>query len=228
MKKLNLRNPLCACGCGKHVKWNKWNKKWNKFLFGHANKGKKWSTIDPNSTLTQQRLKELLHYNSKTGVFKWLMPRSQNAKAGDIAGHKRTDGYISIVVDGKTYFASRLAFLYMEGYIPEHEVDHINRIKDDNRWKNLRHVTAQCNVRNRLVQKNNNSGITGVHWNKQCKRWVCFISIYHKRIHLGYFNTLKEAAKARWKAEVKYDFPNCNSTSSAYQFLKEGDTHESR
>jgi hypothetical protein len=43
MKKLLQRVPLCACGCGKRVKWSKWNKKWNSYIIGHHWKGKKHS-----------------------------------------------------------------------------------------------------------------------------------------------------------------------------------------
>ena len=113
-----------------------------------------------------------------------------------------------------------LAFLYMEGYFPENFVDHKNRIRDDNRWKNLRHVSHLCNMRNQSVAKNNVSGVTGVIWNSQRKRWRGSITIMNKNEFLGHFMTMKEAVRARWDAEVKYGFPNCNTTSSAYVFLQ--------
>lgn len=43
MKKLIDDTPLCACGCGEKVKWHINNKKWNTYLFGHQNVGKKLS-----------------------------------------------------------------------------------------------------------------------------------------------------------------------------------------
>ena len=176
-----------------------------------------------NLKLTQERVKELFYYNPKTGTFTRRIYCCSNAKVGDVAGSRSPLGYILINVDYKLYGASRLAFLYMEGYFPEHQVDHINRIRDDNRWENLRHVTSQCNIRNSSVRGDNTSGVTGVCWHKGNKKWASYIMVNEKRKSLGYFKILKEAVQARWEAEVKYDFPNCNTTSSAYLYLQESD-----
>jgi len=174
-------------------------------------------------TLTQKRLKELLTYNPKTGLFTRKMTCNNGIKIGAVAGHKKSDGYIVIRVDRKLYHASILAFLWMKGFIPEYEVDHKNRVTSDNRWENLRHVTHQCNGRNRSVGKNNTSGIIGVHWDKQSKGWRARISTdgNSNQENLGCFPNLKDAARARWYAEIKYNFPDCNSTSSAFLFLQE-------
>jgi hypothetical protein len=170
--------------------------------------------------LTQKRLKELLHYDPETGIFRWRVKHTNRVKIGDIAGWEN-DEYIIMNIYSEPYKAHRLAWLYMEGYLPEHEVDHRDRIKDNNKWENLRHVSHQCNMRNKVVYKNNKSGVTGVSWHKAEKKWMSYITIMRKLIHLGYFVNLKEAAQARWEAEVKYGFPNCNSTSSAYLYLQE-------
>ena len=170
-------------------------------------------------TLTQEKLKELLHYDPKTGLFHWKITK-KGIRANKLAGHKNYNGYIEICINYKKYLTHRLAFLYMEGYFPEYEVDHINRIRDDNRWKNLRHVSARCNMRNRTLQKNNSSGIAGIYWSKSSKKWECRISITGKELYLGTFNNLRDAAQARWEAEVQYGYPNCNTTSSAYLFLQ--------
>lgn len=174
-----------------------------------------------NQKLTQERLKELLHYCPDTGVFTWIVSKSKNIHVSDVAGCINSRGYRQIRIDGKTYKASRLAWLYMESYFPEHHCDHINRIKDDDRWENLRHVSHKCNMRNRGVLKSNSSGITGVVWRKQILKWGAQIALNKKQIYLGCFETKTEAVKARWDAEVKHNFPNCNNTSSAYLYLKE-------
>ena len=174
--------------------------------------------------LTQARLKELLHYDPETGIFRWLTDIC-NVKAGDVAGTSKNDsshkGRRAISIDRTTYHASRLAWLYIEGYLPEHEIDHINRDQTDDRWSNLRHVTRSCNARNCGVYKNNTSRVTGVRWDQKRKKWKVDISLSGRRKWLGRFEDFTEAVKVRWDAEVLYNYPNCNTTSSAYLYLKE-------
>ena len=173
--------------------------------------------------LTQERLKELLHYDPETGIFTRLktVSNASGAKKGNIAGCiNTTDGYRYILIDGKRYNASRLAWFYMEGYLPEKDIDHGNRIRHDDRWKNLRHISHQCNMRNCKKRYTNTSGITGVYWAKKRQKWQAQIGISGKIIYLGIFISKLSAARARWQAEVKHGFPNCNTTSTAYQYLQ--------
>jgi len=174
----------------------------------------------PSSKINQKRLKKLLNYDPETGLFHWLAS-GKGVKPTLIAGYVSRDGYVHIRIDKISYKSSRLAFLWMEGYFPEHNVDHVNRIRNDDRWVNLRHVTQRCNIINSSMQKNNTSGITGVNWENRDKRWHSRIKINRKTKHLGYYIDLKDAVEARWKAEVRYAFPNCNSTSSAFKFLED-------
>lgn len=169
--------------------------------------------------ITQERLKELLDYDPDTGVFTWKISRKGIKKK--IAGsmHKNK-GYLIIGLDSKDYKAHRLAFLYMEGYLPENDVDHIDRNRINNKWNNLREVSRSCNLRNCNISKINTSGITGVSWSKQLNKWKAQITILNKNISLGYFKDIADAATARWNSEVKHGFPNCSTTSSAYNYLK--------
>lgn len=171
--------------------------------------------------LTQARLKELLHYDPETGLFTRLIPGGGTAKVGQIAGTiSKHDGRRRIDVNAKKYLSSRLAWFYMEGYWPEYQVDHENRIRHDDRWNNLRHISQQCNVRNRNISKNNKSGITGVFWFKRDQKWAAQIKVSNKQINLGYYSDFDDAVRTRWNAEVKHGFPNCNTTSSAYLYLQ--------
>ena len=169
--------------------------------------------------LTQKELKRVLDYNPETGVFTWRVNRNNLARAGDIAGCLH-HGYRIISVLGQSYNASRLAFLWMEGYFPEYEVDHINRKPSDDRWVNLRHVTRLCNIRNTSIAKNNTSGIKGVTWHKQNKDWRARIGVLNSVKYLGSYPSKLEAAKARWSAEKKYGFTSCDSNSSALGYIK--------
>ena len=69
--------------------------------------------------MNQEELKELIHYDPATGVFTWLIAPCKNIKDGAEAGNLRPDGYRAISNDGKRYYAHRLAFLYMDGEVPE-------------------------------------------------------------------------------------------------------------
>ncbi len=128
--------------------------------------------------LTRERLIELLSYDLLTGLFIRNKSRGGSFKKGTIAGSLTTGrnaGYIAIQIDGKSYKAHRLAFLYMTGYMPKNQVDHKNHIRTDNRWDNLREVTRGENAKNQSIPKSNTSGIAGVYWNKNSKRWCAQI-----------------------------------------------------
>lgn len=170
--------------------------------------------------LTQEKLKELLDYDPATGIFINKIDRGKTAKKGNVSGYVDLKGYLIITITLKRYKAHRLAFLYMEGYLPENQVDHIDRNKLNNKWDNLREVSQSCNMRNCNIAKNNKSGITGIYWDKRSNKWRSRIT-NPKRIHLGLFDNLIDAVKARWEGEVKHGYPNCNTTSSAYMYLKE-------
>ncbi|MCP3924540.1 MAG: hypothetical protein GY714_18355 [Desulfobacterales bacterium] len=171
--------------------------------------------------LTQKRLHELLHYDVGTGIFTNRITRSSNAIIGFEAGYTKPTGYIVICIDNRIYRANRLAYLYVEGYFPEFVVDHKNRIKTDNSWSNLRHASHQCNVRNNSLQKNNTSKVKGVSFNKNSQKWRAHMEVNGVKIPFKRRKYKHTAVIDRWEAEVKYNFNTCNTSSSAYMFLKE-------
>lgn len=158
--------------------------------------------------LTQGRLKELLHYNHNTGLFTIVNDRNR-WKAGHVVGHLSERGYIRIKVDGQLVFAHRLAFLYMEGYFPEHEVDHKNRNKIDNRWDNLRHATHACNMQNKNMNKCNKTGVPGV-YQRRSGKYKATAKANGKQISLGDYGDLLEAALARFTWEVQCETWKCD------------------
>lgn len=173
--------------------------------------------------LTQEQLKSFVEYNPETGEFIWIKDRSWAAKKGDVAGCKRKNNRIQLQILGKKYHAHRLAFLYMEGYFPEHYVDHIDRDPTNNRWDNLREVSPSCNARNMGNRENSKSGVKGVTWDNFSSKWVAQIYAHKKHKHLGHYTNVLDAAKARYEAEIKYDFLSCDKNSIAYQYIKEHD-----
>lgn len=152
--------------------------------------------------LTQKTLMELLSYDPATGCFVWNSARRNSVAAGDVAGSATWNGYVGIKINGKRYLAHRLAWLYVHGVWTENQLDHINRIRNDNRLENIREVTNQQNHFNVTTQSNNTSGHTGVSWSAQHKKWQAYIMVNQKQNHLGHFASLEEAAEAYQKAKA--------------------------
>ncbi len=100
--------------------------------------------------------------------------------------------------------------MYMKGYFPEFEVDHINGNKSDNRWRNLRHVTHACNMQNQKMYSTNTSGFTGVSYRKRSGKWEAGIMVRQKIIYLGAHDDVISAALARVIFENQCDQWTCN------------------
>jgi len=150
----------------------------------------------PTRIVAQSRLKSLLHYDPLTGISNWLVSLGR-AKAGNVAG-VFSHGYIRIRIDGRTYAAHRLAWLYMTGEWPEYEIDHKNGVRNDNRWSNLREVDRTGNSRNSSLSANNTSGVSGVSMNSG--KWRVCVMINGKYKHFGRYADYDEAVKVRNKA----------------------------
>ena len=150
--------------------------------------------------ITQDELKSMLDYDPITGVFTWKVKKSQRISIGDVTGCPNQDGYLIIKVNGENNRAHILAWIYVYGSKPLNEIDHINRVRSDNRIANLRDVTRAENCANKggvyVVRVDNKSGVTGVHWNKKRKKWECYKNINSKRKHIGYFINKADAIKA--------------------------------
>lgn len=158
--------------------------------------------------ITQKRLKDVLEYDADTGVFTWRFGRPK-AKAGSIAGGKNWKGYWLICVDGKRYRAHRLAWLYVYGLMPKHQIDHINHDKFDNRIENLREVTNAENHKNVKLASNNKSGYSGVSFCKLKQKWTARIKDGAVYRNLGYFVDKMDAVSARDAAKIKLGYhPN--------------------
>ena len=155
-----------------------------------------------SSSLTVDALKAHLHYDPVTGIF-------ISRRTGNILGCKIKKGYYVITIKKKQYVAHRLAWLYMVGSFPKNDIDHINHIRYDNRFINLRAATRVDNGKNQSKHCRNTSGTTGVSWSEDRQKWTAHICSYGKSYNLGRYTDKFEAICARKSAENKYGFhPN--------------------
>jgi len=154
--------------------------------------------------ITQKELKKLLHYDPYSGVFTHLKKRGKR-KVGDVAGCEDNNGYIVIWVNGKLYRGHRLAWFYVYGIWPL-EVDHKYHIRNDNRINKLRAATRKENCTNVSLSISNTSGVTGVYWRKEGRKWKSAIGVDGESINLGHYFDKFEAICARKSAENKYGF----------------------
>jgi hypothetical protein len=170
--------------------------------------------------LTQERLKELFSYSPNTGEFTRIKAiAAPNATLGTIAGSlDKYDGYIKIKVDGIKYKAHRLAFLYMEGAFPPKCVDHINGIRSNNSWYNLRKATYSENAQNRSNRRETSSNLLGVSWRASRQTWVARIMVDGKSKVIGSFKTKEEAHEAYLShKQVLHGYSTTSTSSLPYK-----------
>lgn len=176
---------------------------------------------------SQDELTQVLDYDPATGDFRWRarpveafedsgFGREYTAKAwnaryvGTVAGTvNKVNGYRYIRLGPINYLAHRLAFIVQTGLYPEQQVDHINGCRDDNRWSNLREVSATDNRMNVAIGRNNRSGAIGVNIDKRTNKWRASYMVGGKNIHIGVFESKDAAIQARLTASQSNGFhPN--------------------
>lgn len=170
---------------------------------------------------TLDRLRKLLDYDPETGALTWRSLEPTDFKEG-----KRTAqhscriwnsvnagkaalsclnelGYLVGGIDYNLAAQHRVIWKWMTGETPK-EVDHINGVRSDNRWGNLRHVDRTGNQRNLALPTTNTSGVIGVSRNR--KAWVATGTVGGKTVTIGRFPTIDEATVARraWEVERGY------------------------
>lgn len=152
--------------------------------------------------LTHERLTEVLSYDRRTGVFLWKAKTGRKVRVGERAGTRsKAHIYRVIRIDRVNYYESVLAWFYVTGSWPKYQVDHRNRIRDDNRWSNLRLATNKQNHENVGPQKNSTSGVKGVTVCTQTGLWLARITHNGVMKNLGRYKAKTDAVRARKAAE---------------------------
>jgi len=156
--------------------------------------------------ITQAELKQRVRYHKDTGLFTWRDGVAYVEK-GAIVGSLRPDGYIGTTIMQEKYLLHRLAFLYMEGFIPE-EIDHIDKEPANNKWTNLRACSRKENSLNKEVYSNNKLGVKGVTKNKRGEYCVR-ITAQGEYKHFGCFPDLELAELVAIEVRDKYHGSFC-------------------
>lgn len=136
-------------------------------------------------SVSVEYLKQVLSYDPSTGVFTWIVAQWRGSVGNKtIAGHcAANDGYVRICISKRMYLAHRLAWLYIHGRWPAHQIDHINGNKSDNSMANLREASVSQNLFNRPAK--------GVYRNG--KGWNVQVTLDGARKCLGTYKTWDEA-----------------------------------
>ncbi|HGF7373652.1 TPA: HNH endonuclease [Vibrio cholerae] len=156
--------------------------------------------------ITATELKELFSYDEISGDFTVIKKYNTLYKVGDTPLSVNKDGYLQLRINKKMYVQHRLAWLYMTGFFPDGDIDHINHDRLDNRFCNLRVVTKDENNRNMSMRHSNTSGVTGVSLHRATGSWCAEIKHKGKKVYLGLYKDINDAKLAREEAEVRYGY----------------------
>lgn len=146
-------------------------------------------------------LRALLAYAEETGHLRWRESRGRVA-AGDKAGSLTNDGYITVRIGGARFLAHRLIWKIVTGDDPLPQVDHINGVRTDNRWGNLRLATQSQNFANRRSMAGR---LKGAIREPRTGKWYSRVQCGGRQIHLGTFET-------EWAAHQAY----CSASAAVF------------
>lgn len=158
--------------------------------------------------LTFDQAHELFRYNDETGKLYWKVNRTRKA-AGREAGWTNKHGrtyYRRVEVDGKAYQVHRVIWLMIYGRWPFIGIDHRDGNGLNNRRYNIREATCDINLHNARMYRTNKSGVTGVYYDRSRQKWRAEVTSNQKTTHIGRFNDITEAEKARKQAAREHGF----------------------
>jgi hypothetical protein len=151
--------------------------------------------------VTIEMLRSMIDYNPETGEMRWKERSGRaraRAKTGESIGCPRPP-YRTVSIYGNKFYLHRVAFALANNRWPEPICDHINGDPSDNRACNLREATHAQSAHNTRGQKSR-SGVKGVHWQSQNKKWCVRVSANGRHQYFGSFESVDKAAEAARRA----------------------------
>jgi hypothetical protein len=139
---------------------------------------------------TKQDLEDLFEY--RDGNLYWKRYPDYSNKSLVKAGFYHSTGYQVVKIYGKRHKVHRIIFMIHHGYVPKY-IDHIDGNKLNNNIENLRECNHNQNMHNRRISSNNTSGIKGITWRSDIKKWWPQLMVNNKRIYLGTYDDLELA-----------------------------------
>ena len=156
-----------------------------------------------NDRISHDQLLAEFSYDAETGTFTRLI-RSGHTHPGPVNNVPGFHGYVYLSIHNRKYTVHRLAWFYMTRKWPK-EVDHINGLKADNRFCNLRIATRAQNEANKRVRRDSQTGVKGVTWDPYMEMWFAYITINYKMKNLGRYERFEDAVAVRTKAARERD-----------------------
>ena len=148
------------------------------------------------SALTQERLQRVLHYDPGTGKFRWRNQEDFECRAGKIAGCSMRSDYWCIHVDGRSYRAHQLAWLYMTGEWGRPLIAHRDGDPFNNRWRNLRRANYSDRASRRRRARCDRPVFAGITLDRRSGQWTANIGEGERVYSLGRFPTQEAAHEA--------------------------------
>jgi hypothetical protein len=146
--------------------------------------------------LTQKRLQQVLHYDPGTGKFRWRDREHLEHRAGKIAGCSMRSDYWCIHVDGRSYRAHQLAWLYMTGEWGRPLIAHRDGDPFNNRWRNLRLANHSDCASLRRHWRSHRPVFAGITLDRRSGQWTANVSEGERVYSLGRFPTHEAAHEA--------------------------------
>lgn len=159
----------------------------------------------PAKPIDAELMRRTFRYDVESGKLYWRLKRSGKSIGAEVGWIER-DGYVRLELDAVKYKAHRIVWAMANGDVPSNiKIDHIDGCRSNNTLGNLRIGTHSQNLQNRTkLNRNNTSGVNGVCFSNVVGKYRAVIQLHGSKIFLGYFNSVAEAERARWLADLKY------------------------